>query len=150
MRSWVSLQVVNICPSPRAGQLLRLQLTGQGARMRGWGVGRQKTCRPGVLVEKRGLGEGCERQSRYRSRGAPQAYMFSSTAAIWNRQPHSGTKPLRVCTKWGLCNQENPGSQHAILCSTHPSPRQHLIIFGHILSCHILEGRMGVTMVSTG
>lgn len=97
VRSWVRLQVVNICPSPRAGQLLRLQLTGQGARMRGVGSGQTENLQAWCARMEGGLGEGRERQSRYRPLGAPQANTFSSSdATIWNSQPEWHRAPPRL------------------------------------------------------
>lgn len=73
VRSWVSCGAVNICPSPRAGQLLRLQLTDRpGARKGGQFENLQAWC---ARMEW-GLGEGRGRQSRHRPLGEPRANIF--------------------------------------------------------------------------
>ena len=103
VRSWVSLRAVNICPSPRAGQLLGLQLTdkpGGQDRVEGRGGSR-------CALWERGLGRGPERQSRrrpLRTLGhihSPPLQQATREAAAWPRC-------LTSWWKGGLCNQGKP------------------------------------------
>lgn len=140
VRSWVSLQVVNICPSPRAGQLLRLQLTGQGARMRRLGRGETENLQAWRARMEGGLGEGSERQSRYRPLGAPQANMFSSAAVIRNSQPEWHRPPPRLSPVWPL-QSGKPWFSTGDFAHTPPSSREHLIILETFLVVTSWEAR---------
>lgn len=76
MRSSVSLGAVNICPSPRAGQLWRLQLTDRPEAREGVKGGNFQA--PCAGMEER-VGEGkWGEHSRHRSLGPPWANMLPS------------------------------------------------------------------------
>ena len=83
VRSWVSLRAVNICPSPRAGQLLRLQLTDRPGARTGW----RREGGVGVLYGRGGWERAREAKSTSRHRQAPGDPSGAHILLPCNRQP---------------------------------------------------------------
>lgn len=136
VRSSVSLQAVNICPSPRAGQLWRLQLTDRpgarkgvkGRNLQARNVGVEEGAREGVWGE----------QNRHKSLVTPSLPGHLEQQPEWQQQgPHPlpGSRSTQLLKMWHSCLQANQWFSSEGM----QFPRGHLTISGDILDCWNLE-----------